>query len=135
MDKNRKGKFLVKLTAVLLLVLVAVYAALGVISAIKKTSGLGPAFDSSNPSVMLMGYGTVYFAFVCAFVGLEISNETLPPTLCKAMGIVIILLSLITLVYISIKEHDLPLFNIASAFCGMMYLCAPKYFEQKSAVS
>lgn len=135
MDKNRKGKFLVKSTAVLMLFFVILYAAIGVISAKQKISGLGPAFDSNNPFVMLIAYGTVYFAFICAFVGLEVSNETLPPALCRIMGMLVILLSLIALVYIRIKEHRLEFFNIASALCGMVYLYAPKYFDKKSAVS
>lgn len=135
MENNRKGKFLVKSAAMLLLCFVVLYSALGVISAAQRITGLGPAFDSSNPVVMLLAYGTVYVAFVCAFIGLEISNDTLPPRLCRFIGILVILLSLTALVYIQVKEHKLQLFNIASTVCGIMYLRAPKYFEKKSAVS
>lgn len=135
MDKNRKAKFIIKSAATLLLLFVVFYSALGVLSAWHKVRGLGPAFDSSNPTVMLLAYGTVYFALICAFAGLEICNDTLPPGLCRILGILVILLSLITLIYIHIKENRLELFNIASTACGMLYLFAFKYFDKKSAVS
>lgn len=126
MDQKKEGRMLIRISAILLTVFALIYLLLGIIATVAEVEGLGAVHGSGETLVLVLAYGTAIMALGAAFVGFRTAKESMDAGICKILGVVITVLSLISVIYIQIAQGKFELFDILVMVCGIFYIMGAK---------